>query len=157
MATVKFVHFGAGEPEIGIQFDADDGAGGTVVGRVFALADPALKKAVIDAAQAALDAMTGELPADYQPGAVTTALMRKRNAEQEAKKAADRKLAADKSAEEAEAKRQAAAEAMTMAESLRAQALADVDAALAKKAALDAEIAAAEAAKKAAETPADPT
>ncbi len=87
MAKVTFVHFGAGEPEIGIQYDTDDGAGGTVKGRTFAPADPALKQAVLAAAQAALDAATGELPADYPPGAVTTALMKKRTAEAAAKKA----------------------------------------------------------------------
>lgn len=122
MAKVLFVHFGAAEPEIGIQFDADDGAGGTVIGRTFAPADPTLKQAVLDAAQAALDAAVGELPADYPAASLTTALMRKRTAEAEAKAAREAKAAADEAAKHAET-RKAAADREVAAKAAEAAAL----------------------------------
>ena len=128
MAKVTYVHFGAGETEIGIQFTADDGAGGTVTGRAFAPADASLKAAVVEAAQAALDALTGELPADYPPGAVTTALMKKRTAEAEAKKS--------------RAAQQAAEAAKVAAESAKGALDEQIAAKQAAIAALDAEIAA---------------
>lgn len=101
MAKVIYVHFGAAETEFGIDFSTDDGAGGEIRGKAYADANAALKDTVLKAAQEALDVLTGQLPVDMPPGAVTTALMQARNARQEMEKA----LAAHREAEE---KRQAA-------------------------------------------------
>lgn len=152
-AKVTYVHFGANESEIGIQFEADDGAGGKVTGRMFAPANAATKQAVLDAAQADLDAATGALPVDMPPEAITTALMKKRNAEQEAAKASARKLAADEAAAKAQAFAQDAEAKRAQAELEKAALDVAIAEATAKKAAIEAEIAAA---KAAADEPAAP-
>lgn len=140
MAKATYVHFSANDPEFGIQFEADDGAMGTIDGRAFADVDPTLKDAVFKAAQAALDALTGQLPVDLPPSMVTTALMKARNARQEAE-VADRKrveaeIARNAAADEAEQTRKAIAaeQAKYDAEAdARANKLAELDKQLAAK------------------------
>lgn len=134
MAKATYVHFSANDPEFGIQFEADDGAMGTIDGRAFADVDPALKDAVFKAAQSALDALTGQLPVDLPPSMVTTALMKARNARQEAEVAETKRVEAEKArnaaADEAEQTRAAIAaeQAQHKAETAaRIKALADLD------------------------------
>lgn len=141
--TLKYIHIGIAEGnEIGVHFERkDDVTLVTATGRAFVTVDAALLAPVVAAAEAALTTEVEALAA-LPPGAVTTALMQKRNALQEATKAEGRKRQAD--------------EARTSAEAAASKAAQECEAAMAEKerlaaelVALDAEIAAkrAEAAK----------
>lgn len=99
------IHLGLGMGEIGVQFEVDDGAGGTVTQRTFLVVDDAALAPVWLAAQSALAAKIGALPLDMPPGNVTTALMQQRTAEAAASRARDEEQASKAAASQAEAKR----------------------------------------------------
>lgn len=153
------IHLGRDMSEIGVQFEADDGAGGTVKQRAFlTLPDGAATATLWAAVESALAAKLAELPIDLPPGAVTTALMQQRTARAAAKKAGEQRLAAEKAKDVADAARERAEEARLSAEAAKSVAEADAAAlalqiaeARATKAALEAEIAAAEEARATAE------
>jgi hypothetical protein len=88
-AKLTRIHLGLSMAETGVQFELTDDNGLTTTQRGFVTltgADEALA-AVWLAVQIALDAQLGALPLDLPPAAVTTALMQKRNAENETRKA----------------------------------------------------------------------
>lgn len=123
------IHIGLGIPEIGVQFETlDDADQKASTQRAFVAVAPEMLAPVWVAAQAALTAALDELPLDFPPTAVTTALMQKREALAEAAQATQQKVAA-------EAEAQAAAQAKALAEQA-------TQAAEAEKAALDVQIAA---------------
>lgn len=148
-AKLTRIHLGLGMAEIGVQFDVPDGAGGPSRQRAFVVVADAVLAPVWAAAQAALDAELAQLPLDMPPGAVTTALMQKRNALQEAERAREEQREAEAAktkahqsrAEAEQAKAQAEAIAVRLDEENAARA-AEATAKAAALAKLDAQIAA---------------
>lgn len=130
--TLRYIHIGIAEGnEIGIHFErVDDASGARATGRAFVTVDARLLAPVIAAAEAALTAEV-ESVAALPPGAVTTALMQKRNAMQEAQAAMEQKRIAEQARSEAETAKNAA--------------LAALDDARAQKAAIEAALATAKA------------
>lgn len=120
-AKLTRIHLGLGMSESGVQFELDDGAGGTVRQRAFLVLPDDAMAAVWAAAQTALASKLGDLPVDMPPGAVTSALMQARNAQQEAAKA----RAAQLDAEAARARAQQDADAAESARKDHEQAVAE--------------------------------
>lgn len=114
--TLTRVHLALGETESGLQFEIDDGAGGTVRQRAFVMLPDDVRASVWLAAQTALSKAVDQLPVDLPPGNVTTAIMQQRTAEAAAKAAiAARKEALDTLAQVTE-KNAALAEQMSAAQ-----------------------------------------
>ncbi len=123
------IHVGLGLPEIGVQFDTlDDADQKTSTQRAFVVVSDAVLAPLWLAAKAALDAEVANLPLDFPPSAVTTALMQRRNALAEA--------------EVARKEKEAAIAAKAVADAARVQAEALVSTKAAEAVDLDAQIAA---------------
>lgn len=117
-AKLTRIHLGLGIDEAGIQFEIEDGAGGTVTQRAFIKLPDDATAGVWLAAQTTLAAQLAELPTDMPPGNVTNALMKARNARQEAEVAHADRIQAEKDRNEAaaEAERMRAAIAIEHAQ-----------------------------------------
>lgn len=102
-AKLTRIHLGLGLSEIGVQFETLDANGvATSKQRAFVVVDDAVLAPVWAAAEAALAAAIDELPLEFPPSAVTTALMQKRTALAEAEQARQQRVEAEAAVQAAE-------------------------------------------------------
>lgn len=135
------VHIGLGFDEIGVQYEADDGAGGTTTQKGFVALPPGTTDAVWAAAQIALAAQYAAFPPDMPIGEVATALRMKRDAEAAAKVAIEQKQEAEEQRAAAERARTEAERAKAKAENILTATIADAGEVAARKAADEAQLA----------------
>jgi hypothetical protein len=150
------IHLGLGLDEAGVQYEADDGAGGTTTQKGFLSLSKTLTDAVWAEAETKLAEQVALFPPDLPLAEVASALRKKRDAEAAARLAEEEKRSAEAAREAAEQAKAEAERVKTQAEAALAETIAQTGAVLdrkgaaeeaiatltAQKAALEAEIAA---------------
>lgn len=102
MATLTRIHLGRGIDESGVQYEADDGAGGTTTQKGFVTLPKEVTDAVWAAAETALAEQLALFPPDMPLAEVASALRKKRDAEAAANLAKEEKRAAEQARDVAE-------------------------------------------------------